>query len=86
MAELTILAVVAFAGYAELSGWWALLGAGLLTVVGWARKVVLLRQHPQVPFSTKMTTYLVVSILINVALTTLAHVAGRIVRWWLDPG
>jgi hypothetical protein len=86
MAEMLILAVVALAGYADLSGWWALLGACLLTVVGWARKVVLLRRRPQVPFSTKMTTYLVVSILINLVAATLAHVAGRIVRSWLDQG
>ena len=83
MAELAILAVVVTAGYADLPGWWALLGAALLTLVGWARKVRLLRQHPQVPLSTKMTTYLLVSIAINVAFATLGLVAGRVVRWWV---
>ena len=59
---------MAFAGYVGASGWWVLLAAAAMTVAGWWRKVRLLRQHPQVPFSTKMTTYLVVSIAINVGL------------------
>ena len=40
----------------------------------------LLRQHPQVPFSSKMTTYLVASIAINLGFATLALLAGRALR------
>ncbi len=81
--EFLILAGVAYAGYAGAAGWWALVGAAAMTVAAWARKIRLLRQHPQVPFSSKMTTYLVVSIAINVAFATLALIAGRFARWWL---
>jgi hypothetical protein len=55
-----------------------------MTAAGWWRKVRLLRQHPQVPFSTKMTTYLVVSIAINLGVATLALLAGRIARHLLQ--
>ena len=61
-----------------------LLAAAAMTVAGWWRKVRLLRQHPQVPFSTKMTTYLVVSIAINLGVATLALLAGRIARHLLQ--
>ena len=83
MLELLILAVIALAGWAQLPGWTILTGAVALMLAGWWRKVWLLRQHPQVPFSTKMTTYLVVSIVINVGLAALSYQAGRGVRWWL---
>ena len=58
MLEFLILAAIACAGYAGGSGWLALAGAVALTVGGWWRKVQLMRQDPQVPFSSKMTTYL----------------------------
>jgi hypothetical protein len=83
MFELVILGVVAWAGYAQEAGWWVLVGAAALTLTGWARKIWLLRQHPQVPLSTKMTTYLVVSIGLNVTFAALALIAGRIAHWWL---
>jgi len=78
MLEFLILATTAIAGYVGASGWWVLLAAAAMTVAGWWRKVRLLREHPQVPFSTKMTTYLVVSIAINLGVATLALLAGRI--------
>jgi hypothetical protein len=81
--EFLILAGVAWAGYAQAAGWWVLVGAAAMTLAGWARKIWLLRQHPQVPLSTKMTTYLVVSIGLNVVVATLALIAGRVLRWWL---
>ena len=80
MLEFLILAAMAFAAYVGASGWWVLPAAAAMTAAAWWRKVRLLRQHPQVPFSTKMTTYLVVSIAINVGLATLALLAGRIAR------
>ena len=86
MLEFLILVGVAWAGTAGAPGWWALLGALAMTAAAWWRKIRLLRQHPQVPFSTKMTTYLVVSIMLNIVLATLAHVGGRALRWWLEQG
>ena len=83
MIEFLILASVAYAGYAGATGWWALAGAAAMTAATWARKIRLLRQHPQVPFTSKMTTYLVVSIAINVAFATLALITGRFARWWI---
>jgi hypothetical protein len=83
MLEFLILAGVAWAGYADAAGWWLLVGAAAMTVAGWARKIRLLRQHPQVPLSTKMTTYLIVSVGINVAFAVLALIAGRVLGWWL---
>ena len=65
MLEFLILAAMAFAAYLGASGWWVLPAAAAMTAAGWWRKIRLLRQHPQVPLSTKMTTYLVVSIAIN---------------------
>ena len=84
MVEFMILAGVAVGGYVGASGWWVLLAAAAMTVAGWWRKVRLLRQHPQVPFSTKMTTYLVVSIAINLGVATLALLAGCIARHLLQ--
>ena len=55
-----------------------------MTVAGWWRKVKLLRQHPQVPFSSKMTTYLVASIAINLGFATLSLLAGRAARYLLQ--
>jgi len=83
MMEFLILSGVAWAGYAGAAGWWALAGAAAMTALGWWRKIRLLRQHPAVPFSTKMTTYLIVSIGINVVFAAAALVAGRVARWWL---
>jgi hypothetical protein len=81
--EFLILGMVAWAGYAGAAGWWVVAGAAAITVSGWARKIRLLRQHPQVPFSTKMTAYLVVSIGLNVVFAALALIAGRVAHWWL---
>ena len=83
MLEFLILAAVAVAGYVGAPGWWVLLAAAAMTIAGWWRKVTLLRQHPQVPFSSKMTTYLVASIAINVGFATLSLLAGRGVRFLL---
>ena len=83
MLEFLILAGLVYAGYAEASAWWALAGAAALTIGSWWRKVVLLRQHPTVPFSTKMTTYLVVSIAINLGFAMASLLLGRLLRLWL---
>jgi hypothetical protein len=84
MLEALIFAAVAAAGYADAPWWSAPLGAGAVTLTAWWRKVQLLRQHPRVPFSTKMTAYLVVSILINLGFALGSHLAGRLLRGWLD--
>ena len=83
MSELLVLAAVALAGYADAPGWSVPMGAAALTAAGWWRKVRLLRQHPRVPFSTKMTTYLVVSIVINVVFAAIGYIAGHALRRWL---
>ena len=83
MLEFLILVGVAWAGYIGAAGWWALAGAAAMTAATWARKIRLLRQHPTVPFSTKMTTYLIVSIAINLGFAVATLIAGRFVRWWL---
>ena len=83
MLELLILAAMAFAGYAGGSGWLTLAGATAMTVGGWWRKMQLLRQHPHVPFSSKMTTYLVVSIILNVGFATASYIAGQLLKRWL---
>ena len=83
MLEFLILAAMAFAGYAGGSGWLVLAGTAAMMVGGWWRKMQLLRQHPQVPFSSKMTTYLVVSIVINVGFTAASYIAGQVLRRWL---
>lgn len=78
--DFLILAAVGLAGYAGWSGWWTLLAAAAMTVGGWWRKMTLLRQHPQVPLSSKMTTYLIASIAINVGFAAAVLVLGRAVR------
>jgi hypothetical protein len=84
MLEFLILAAMGFAAYLGASGWWVLPVAAAMTAAGWWRKIRLLRQHPQVPLSTKMTTYLVVSIAINAGLAALALLAGRIARHFIQ--
>ena len=84
MLEVLTLAAVAAAGYADAPWWSAPLGAGAVTLWAWWRKVRLLRQHPRVPFSTKMTAYLVVSILINLGFALGSYLAGRLLRGWLE--
>jgi hypothetical protein len=84
MLELAIVGAVAACGYIGAPGWWVLPAAAAMTIAGWWRKVRLLRQHPQVPFSSKMITYLVVSIAINITAATLALLAGRIVKYLLQ--
>jgi hypothetical protein len=83
MLELLILAGVAWAGYSGAAGWWIIAGAAATTALTWARKIRLLRQHPQVPLSTKMMTYLIVSVGINLAFATVALIIGRVAAWWL---
>ncbi len=80
MLEFVILAGLAYTGYAAESGWWVLAGAAAMTIAGWWRKVKLLRQHPQVPFSSKMTTYLVVSVAVNLAYAIASLAVGRLLR------
>ena len=81
--EFLILAGVTVIGYAGAPAWWVLPAAAVMTVAGWWRKVKLLRQHPQVPFSSKMTTYLVASIAINVTFAVASLLVGRTVRYLL---
>jgi hypothetical protein len=83
MLEFLILAAIAFAGYAGGSGWLALAGAVALTIGGWWRKVQPMRQAPQVPFSSKMTTYLIVSVGINLGFAAASLIAGRAARYLL---
>ena len=83
MLELLILAAVAVAGYADASGWSIPAGVAALTVAAWWRKVRLLRQPPQVRFSTKMTTYLVVSIVMYLGLALASYAIGQALRRWL---
>jgi hypothetical protein len=83
MLELLILATVAAAGYAGASSWSMPAGAVALTIASWWRKVRLLRQYPQVPFSSKMTTYLVVSIVIYIGLAVASYGASQALRRWL---
>lgn len=83
MLELLILAAMAFAGYAGGSGWLTMAGATAMTVGAWWRKARLLRQHPRVPFSSKMTTYLIVSVAINIVFATTGYLAGKALRRWL---
>lgn len=83
MLDLLILAAVCWAGYADATPWWAVVGAGMMMVGGWLPKMALLRQHPRVPFSSKMTTYLVVSVGINLAFAWGSYVTGHALRWLL---
>lgn len=78
MIDALVLAAVAYAGYAAAPAWWALVGAAMLTIANWWTKLRLLRQHPRVPLSTKMTTYLVVSIGINLGFAAASLLVGRI--------
>lgn len=80
MIDLAILASIVFAGFASMPAWSVLAGAAALTIAGWWRKLWLLRQQPVVPFSSKITTYLVVSILINFGMAASAFLVGRILR------
>jgi hypothetical protein len=84
MLDALVLTTVAVAGYLDAPGWTALAGAAALTVAGWWRKVALLRQHPKVPFSSKMTTYLVVSVAINLGFAAASLVIGRAARLFLQ--
>jgi hypothetical protein len=83
MLEALILAVMVLAGYADWPGWTVPAGAAAATIAGWWRKVRLLRRHPQVPFSAKMTGYLIASIVFNVIFSAASYVAGQVARWWL---
>ena len=81
MVEFLVLAAMAGVGYAGGPLWWVLPATAAITVAGWRTKVGLLRQHPRVPFSTKMKTYLVVGIILDACLATGCYVAGRWLRW-----
>ncbi len=83
MLDALILAGLVVAGYLGASGWMVLAGAVALTVGGWWRKVQLMRQQPQVPFSSKMTTYLIVSVSINLGFAAASLVLGRAARYLL---
>ena len=82
MLEALILAVVVLAGYADWPGWVVLAGAAATTVGGWWQKVRLLRRHPSVPFSTKMTGYLVASIVFNIGFSAASYIIGQVLRRW----
>jgi hypothetical protein len=84
MLEALILAVVVLAGYADWPGWSVLAGAAATTLAGWWRKMRLLRQHPRVPFSTKMVGYLVASIVINVGFSAVSYIIGQLLRRWTE--
>lgn len=83
MLDLLIVAAMVFAGYAGGSGWLVLAGAAAMTVGGWWEKMRLLRQQPRVPFSKKMTAYLLVSIVINLGFTVAGYIAGSVLQRWL---
>ena len=83
MLDFAILAGLAAAGFFDQPGWWVLPGTAAMMLVGWWRKMRLLRQHPQVPLSSKMTTYLIVSIGINLGFATASLMAGRAARYLL---
>jgi hypothetical protein len=84
MLEFLVLGAMAVAGYTGGSGWLVLAGAAALTIGGWWRKLQLLREHPQVPFSTKMTTYFVAGVVANLLFSLAFLMAGRALRWWLE--
>jgi hypothetical protein len=86
MQELVVFTAMAFMGYWDAPAWSVLAGAAVLTAAAWWRKLQLLRRHPQVPLSTKMTTYLVVSVAINAGLAAAGLLAGRLAAWWLAGG
>jgi len=83
MKELLVLGGMAAAGYAMAPLWVVPVGAGFLTLAGWWRKLRPLRRAPQVPFSTKMTAYLVVSVVIDLAFASASYVMGRMLAVWL---
>jgi hypothetical protein len=83
MLDLLIVATMVFAGYAGGSSWLVLAGAAAMTAGGWWEKMQLLWQQPRVPFSKKMTAYLLVSVVINLGFTVAGYVAGNVLRRWL---
>lgn len=84
LVDYLILALTAAAGYAGWPLWWVLPATAAMTGAAWWRKVGLLRQHPQVPFSSKMITYFAVGIVLDLLLATACFVAGHGVRWWIS--
>jgi hypothetical protein len=84
MLEIITLLAVAVAGYAGAPGWFVLLGAAALLIEAWAVKLLRLHQHPRVPLSTKMITYLVTGVLAGIGLAWLTYLAGAAVRQLLD--
>jgi hypothetical protein len=84
MLEFLIIVIVAIGGYAGAPWWLVLVGAAGLTIEGWAMKLMLLRQHPKVRLSSKMTTYFVTGVLANVGFASLSYIFGQLVWWWLN--
>jgi hypothetical protein len=81
--EYVVLGAMAGVGYAGWAIWWVLPAIAVTTAAGWWRKVYLLRQAPQVPFSSKMIAYFVVGIVLDLTLAIACYLAGRGLRWWL---
>ena len=70
-------------GARRLRGLAGLVGTGGSGGAAWWRKVRLLRQHPRVPFTSKMIAYFVVGLVINVILAAASYLAGQVLRRWL---
>jgi hypothetical protein len=84
LAEYLILAAMAGVGYAGWPLWWVVPATAAMTMIAWWKKVGLLRQHPQVPFSSKMITYFVVGIVLDLLLAAGCHTVGRLAQVWMQ--
>jgi hypothetical protein len=81
--EYLILAAMAGVGYAGWPLWLVLPATAAMTAAGWWRKAGLLWQQPRVPLSSKMITYFVVGIVLDLLLAAACYAAGAGVRWWM---
>lgn len=79
-----IILIVGLAGYADGPAWFVLVGAGGLTIEEWWRQLNLLRRHPSVPWSSKITTYFVTGVVSNLFFAALAFWFGMVMRLALD--